>query len=61
MPLDLAVSGPNLVALYLANDEYHVSLSTDGATWTASSTGQIGSSHVLLNSVIAERTLTQAN
>ena len=51
MPLDLAVSGPNLVALYLANDEYHVSLSTDGATWTASSTGQIGSSHVLLNSV----------
>ena len=53
MPLDLAVSGPNLVALYLANDEYHVSVSTDGATWTASSTGQIGSSHVLLNSVIA--------
>jgi len=53
MPLDLAVSGPNLVALYLANDEYHVSVSTDGATWTASSTGQIGSSHVLLNSVTA--------
>tara|TARA_R100001244_G_scaffold45658_1_gene41003 strand:- start:901 stop:3543 length:2643 start_codon:yes stop_codon:yes gene_type:complete len=53
MPLDLAVSGPNLVALFLANDEYHVSISTDGATWTGSSTGQIGSSHVLLNSVTA--------
>jgi hypothetical protein len=53
MPLDLIVSGPNLVALFLANDEYHVSISTDGATWTASSTGQIGSSHVLLNSVTA--------
>ena len=52
MPLDLAVSGPNLVALFLANDEYHVSVSTDGATWTASSTGQIGS-QVLLNSVTA--------
>jgi hypothetical protein len=35
MPLDLAVSGPNLVALYLANDEFHVRVSTDGATWTA--------------------------
>ena len=52
MPLDLVVSGPNLVALFLANDEYHVSVSTDGATWTASSTGQLGS-HVLLNSVTA--------
>ena len=52
MPLDLIVSGPNLVALYLANDEYHVSVSTDGVTWTASSTGQIGS-QVLLNSVSA--------
>jgi hypothetical protein len=52
MPLDLAVSGPNLVALFLANDEFHVSVSTDGATWTASSTGQLGS-HVLLNSVTA--------
>ena len=53
MPLDLFVSGPNLVALYLANDEFHVSVSTDGATWTASSTGQIGTSHVLLDSVTA--------
>ena len=51
MPLDLVTSGPNLVALYLANDEYHVSISTDGATWTASSTGNISSSHQLLNSV----------
>ena len=53
MPLDLIVSGPNLVALFLANDEYHVSISTDGSTWTGSSTGQIGNSHVLLNSVTA--------
>jgi len=52
MPLDLAVSGPNLVALYLANDEFHVRVSTDGATWTAASTDPLGS-QVLLNSVTA--------
>ena len=50
-PLDLIVSGPNLVALFLANDEYHVSVSTDGTTWTSASTSPIGS-QVLLNSVI---------
>ena len=52
MPLDLVVSGAYLVALIAANDEFHVYRSTDGVTWTASSTGQIGS-QVLASSVSA--------
>ena len=52
MPLDLVVNGSYLVALILANDEFHIYRSTDGATWTGSSTGQIGS-QILLNSVTA--------
>jgi len=52
MPLDLVVNGSYLVALILANDEFHIYRSTDGTTWTASSTGQIGS-QILLNSVTA--------
>ena len=52
MPLDLVVSGAYLVALIAANDEFHVYRSTYGVTWTASSTGQIGS-QVLASSVSA--------
>jgi hypothetical protein len=51
MPLDLVVSGSYLVALIAANDEIYVYRSTDGASWTVNSTGQLGSA--LLDSSVS--------
>ena len=51
-PLDLLAVRTHLLALFAISDEIHVYRSTDGATWAASTTDELGSS-VLANDVTA--------